>query len=169
MSRSDPIRTNYFDAVQKAEKVTDWLFYLNAPSNGEFHRYPVDCWRFYPDAGGALGDLALDILPLAVQPIDGWRELWVFRHTRQGWQVLVQPPAALLPGVGYAEFAGWVPGGQSMLVAREAVAEGRTIRRFEVVGLDNLIPQRTAFDAESLGPFNRWADARGKRLSLAMR
>lgn len=30
------------------------LFYLNAPSNGEFHRYPVDCWRFYPDSGGAL-------------------------------------------------------------------------------------------------------------------
>lgn len=30
------------------------LFYLNAPSNGEFHRYPVDCWRFYPDSGRAL-------------------------------------------------------------------------------------------------------------------
>ena len=30
------------------------LFYLNAPSNGDFHRYPVDCWRFYPDAGVAL-------------------------------------------------------------------------------------------------------------------
>lgn len=30
MSRSDPIRTNYFDAVQKAEKVSDWLFYLSA-------------------------------------------------------------------------------------------------------------------------------------------
>lgn len=30
------------------------LFYLNAPSNGLFHRYPVDCWRFYPDSGGAL-------------------------------------------------------------------------------------------------------------------
>jgi len=30
------------------------LFYLNAPSNGEYHRYPVDCWRFYPDAGEAL-------------------------------------------------------------------------------------------------------------------
>ncbi|UCU98573.1 methyltransferase domain-containing protein [Acidovorax radicis] len=30
------------------------LFYLNAPSNGEFHRYPADCWRFYPDAGEAL-------------------------------------------------------------------------------------------------------------------
>lgn len=30
------------------------LFYLNAPSNGSFHRYPVDCWRFYPDSGQAL-------------------------------------------------------------------------------------------------------------------
>jgi len=30
------------------------LFYLNAPSNGSFHRYPVDCWRFYPDSGNAL-------------------------------------------------------------------------------------------------------------------
>jgi SAM-dependent methyltransferase len=30
------------------------LFYLNAPSNGKFHRHPVDCWRFYPDCGAAL-------------------------------------------------------------------------------------------------------------------
>ena len=30
------------------------LFYLNVPSNGAFHRYPVDCWRFYPDSGRAL-------------------------------------------------------------------------------------------------------------------
>ena len=30
------------------------LFYLNAPSAGSFHRYPVDCWRFYPDSGKAL-------------------------------------------------------------------------------------------------------------------
>lgn len=30
------------------------LFYLNVPSNGNFHRYPVDCWRFYPDSGRAL-------------------------------------------------------------------------------------------------------------------
>jgi SAM-dependent methyltransferase len=34
------------------------LFYLNVPSNGPFHRYPVDCWRFYPDAGGALVEWA---------------------------------------------------------------------------------------------------------------
>lgn len=30
------------------------LMYLNAPSNGGYHRYPVDNWRFYPDAGKSL-------------------------------------------------------------------------------------------------------------------
>jgi glycosyltransferase involved in cell wall biosynthesis/SAM-dependent methyltransferase len=30
------------------------LLYLNVPSNGSIHRYPVDCWRFYPDSGRAL-------------------------------------------------------------------------------------------------------------------
>ena len=31
------------------------LFYVNAPSNGGgVHQYPVDCWRFFPDCGGAL-------------------------------------------------------------------------------------------------------------------
>jgi SAM-dependent methyltransferase len=30
------------------------LVYVNAPSNGGVHRYPVDCWRFYPDAAKAL-------------------------------------------------------------------------------------------------------------------
>ncbi len=32
----------------------DGLIYINAPSNGSIHRYPVDAWRFYPDAGQAL-------------------------------------------------------------------------------------------------------------------
>jgi SAM-dependent methyltransferase len=30
------------------------LLYINVPSNADFHRYPVDCWRFYPDSGKAL-------------------------------------------------------------------------------------------------------------------
>jgi len=34
------------------------LCYLNAPSNGRVHRYPVDCWRFYPDSGRALATWA---------------------------------------------------------------------------------------------------------------
>lgn len=30
------------------------IFYLNVPSDGAVHKYPVDCWRFYPDSGQAL-------------------------------------------------------------------------------------------------------------------
>lgn len=32
--------------------------YVNAPSSGPYHPYPVDNWRFYPDAGQALVDYA---------------------------------------------------------------------------------------------------------------
>ena len=30
------------------------FIYINAPSNGPYHRCPTDCWRFYPDSGLAL-------------------------------------------------------------------------------------------------------------------
>ncbi|MDX8482942.1 methyltransferase type 11 [Mesorhizobium sp. VK24D] len=30
------------------------VIYVNAPSNGTYHRYPTDNWRFYPDCGQAL-------------------------------------------------------------------------------------------------------------------
>lgn len=36
----------------------DGLIYVNAPSNGMYHRYPTDNWRFYPDAGKALVEYA---------------------------------------------------------------------------------------------------------------
>lgn len=108
-------------------------------------------------------------LALAVQPIEGWRELWVFRQDGAAWSVQVLPPAALQPGIGYAEFAGWEPSGQRLLVAREALAEGRTIRRFEVVALGTLVAERTAFTADALGPFARWPDPAWKRDSLALR
>lgn len=30
------------------------VLYISAPSNGKYHRYPVDNWRFYPNSGRAL-------------------------------------------------------------------------------------------------------------------
>ena len=35
--------------------------YINAPSNGTFHRYPEDHWRFYPDSGYALARWATSV------------------------------------------------------------------------------------------------------------
>lgn len=37
----------------------DGIFYLNAPSNGPFHRYPQDCYRFYPDSCNAIKNWAI--------------------------------------------------------------------------------------------------------------
>ena len=69
---SYPFKNNHFDAVVSTScfehdemfwltflemiRVTKkrGLIYINAPSNGSYHRYPVDNWRFYPDAGRAL-------------------------------------------------------------------------------------------------------------------
>jgi lipopolysaccharide biosynthesis protein/SAM-dependent methyltransferase len=34
------------------------LMYLNAPSNGMVHRFPIDSWRFYPDSGTSLAKWA---------------------------------------------------------------------------------------------------------------
>ena len=40
-----------------------------APSSGEVHRFPYDCWRFYPDGLPAVFDYAgLDLLTSYVQP-----------------------------------------------------------------------------------------------------
>ena len=106
---------------------------------------------------------------LAVQPLDGWRELWVFRKTAQGWTVQVLPPAALHPGLGYAELAGWVPGGRQVLVAREARGEGRYQRRYEVLDLATLAPQRQASDPSVLGAFQRWQMPQWKQQSVSLR
>jgi hypothetical protein len=106
-------------------------------------------------------------LALAVQQTESWRELWVFSLTSGGWTVRVLPPAATAPDVGYAEFAGWVPGGRKMLVAREAKGEGR--RRFEVVALSSLAAEQRAADPAALRAFQRWQDPGWKRETLSLR
>jgi len=74
-----------------------------------------------------------------------------------------------MPEVGYVEFAGWVPGGAEILVAREARGEGKYRRSFEVLRLDTLAVARQAGDPEILGPFQRWQDPAWKRLTLSVR
>ena len=109
-------------------------------------------------------------IAVAVQPLDGWRELWVVRGSKAGWDLQVLPPTAATPGLGYAEFAGWVPGGKQLLVVCESRAEGRyTSRRFSQLALDTLAVQHMAPDPTQLGVFQRWADPSWKGASLALR
>ena len=108
-------------------------------------------------------------LALAVQPLETWRELWVFRKGAQGWTVDVLPPAGSNPDLGYVEFAGFTPGAKRMLVAREVRADGHFRRRFEVLRLDTLVADRQASTPELLPDFERWEDSAWKHQTVALR
>ncbi|MBS0396092.1 MAG: hypothetical protein JSR54_15845, partial [Proteobacteria bacterium] len=95
-------------------------------------------------AGSARPSPSGTALALAVQPLEAWRELWLFRRVAGEWRVSVLPPAISTGGVAYVEFAGWVPGRERLLVARESAQDGRYRRRFEVIELNGLAVERGA-------------------------
>lgn len=109
---------------------------------------------------------------LAVQPLDAWTELWVFRQQRNGrWTIDALPPAAASEtGIGTIEFAGFVPGQARLLVARESRVGGQWQRRFEVLRLDgNFSAERWASTPQKLAAFSRWGDASWKEGSVILR
>ncbi|AXQ30245.1 hypothetical protein D0B54_16885 [Solimonas sp. K1W22B-7] len=108
-------------------------------------------------------------LALSVQPLDTWLELWVFTQTDGAWSVQVLPPAAAAPGIGYVEFAGWVPGGKQILAAREARIDGRWLRSYELVSLATLLTERAASEPAHLTPFYRWQSADWKQRTVSLR
>ncbi len=108
-------------------------------------------------------------LALAVQPMIGWRELWLFHLVGRQWVIDVMPPADDDPQLGYIEFAGWVPGDRLMLAAREARVHGRFIHRFEVVDMATLATTRQADKPSSLSLFYRYQDAIWKSQTVSLR
>jgi hypothetical protein len=108
-------------------------------------------------------------LALAVQPLDAWRELWVFRKSAGQWTVEVLPPASNGPELGYVEFAGWVRGAPQMLLARETRVAGRLRRSFEVARMDTLTVEKQASDPGTLAAFGRSQDAAWKRQTVILR
>ena len=120
-------------------------------------------------AASARANSAGTALALAVQPLDTWRELWVFRKSDKGWTVDVLPPGTSGPDLGYIEFAGWTPGSKRMLVAREVRVDGRFRRRFEVLRMDTLQADKQAATPELLTDFARWEDATWKHQTVALR
>jgi hypothetical protein len=107
-------------------------------------------------------------LLLAVQPLESWRELWVFRAGASGWTVSVVSPGTEDPQAGYVEFAGFAPRTERLLIAREVKERGQFRRRFEELRLEDLIPLKQASSPELLADFGLWADAAWRRDTLAL-
>ena len=113
-------------------------------------------------------------LALAVQPLESWRELWVFHLAGDGWRVDVLPPGDGAPdqsslNLGYVEFAGWVPGGKKLLAAREVRSGGKFTRSFEVLDLETLAVQKRADNPQALNLFYRWQDPAWKGQTVSLR
>jgi len=107
-------------------------------------------------------------LVLAVQPLETWRELWIFHAGEADWTVDVLSPGADDPDEGYVEFAGFAPGTERLLIARESREHGRFRRRFEELRLADLLPVRQASSPELLADFGRWQDVAWRRDTLAL-
>jgi hypothetical protein len=109
------------------------------------------------------------VLVLAVQPLESWRELWVFQQSARGWRVDVLSPGLDDPVEGYVEFAGFAPGTRRLLIAREVEDQGRFHRWFEERRLVDFALVRQASAPELLADFGRWQDLTWRRDTLALR
>ena len=102
-------------------------------------------------------------------PRDGGRDMWRLHRQGVSWAGDVLPPASSDPDIGYAEFAGWVPGAAKMLAAREVRADGKFRRSFELLDMVTLATERGADRPESLSTFYKWQDPAWKRATVSLR
>ncbi|MGO9945727.1 MAG: hypothetical protein ACLPWG_02620 [Steroidobacteraceae bacterium] len=107
-------------------------------------------------------------LVLAVQPLESWRELWVFHERAGSWTIDVLSPGLDNPEEGYVDFAGYAPGTRRLLIAREVKDRGRFRRSFEELRLDDLALVRQASHPELLRDFGPWQDVAWRRDTLAL-
>ena len=105
---------------------------------------------------------------LAVEPTDGWQELWVFRRNDAGWSAEVLPPATDV-GLGFLECAGFVPSLNQFLAVRETSVNGKFVKSFEIIDMATLETQLHADAPRSINAFYRWQDAGWKRDTLSLR
>ncbi len=113
---------------------------------------------------------AQPVLTLAVQTLEGWRELWLWHKLDQQWQVDVIPPAHTDPDLAYVDFAGWIPGSKDkFLLAREARVDGRVQRSFDVFNRQSLRSEQSVDKPRNSALFYKWQDPQWQRLTLSLR
>ena len=107
---------------------------------------------------------------VAVEPLPGWLELWMFRKGDDGnWMIDVLPPTTDGVDLGYVELAGWSPDGKRAVVVREGRAAGAVHRSFEVVVMGTLAVERQAGSLGGLGGAKAWAAKAWRARTVALR
>jgi hypothetical protein len=113
---------------------------------------------------------------VAVQPLPGWLELWLFRRGSDGaWSVDVLAPDTDGPDLGYVDVAGWSPDGKRMLIVRESRSGGagagraNVQRSFEIVKVATLAVERESRRWAAVGAAKRWATAAWRADAIALR
>ncbi|TMQ12194.1 MAG: hypothetical protein E6J90_32170 [Deltaproteobacteria bacterium] len=105
---------------------------------------------------------------LAIEPLPGWLELWLFRRVPGGWAADILPPATEGPDLGYVELAGWSADSSRAVIVREAREAGAVHRTWQVIKLDALAIEKQTSRLGDLGVSRSWIapEWRGKTLAL---
>jgi len=117
-------------------------------------------FRVAPDRAAAV---------LAIEPLPGWLELWMFRRAAGGWTLDVLAPATEGPDLGYVELAGWSGDAARAVIVREAREAGAIHRTYQVVKLASLAVEHQSSRLADLGPGRAWLTPEWRGRTLALR
>jgi hypothetical protein len=166
-----PSATGLRVATQPGQPGETCVFLLDA-QHGADHPLARRCTFAVVWTASARANAPSTALTLAVQPLAGWRELWMFRATAAGWTLQVLPPSTETSGVGYVEFAGWVPTTGEVLAARELrdpLHGNKLTRTYELLDGQTLVTEKAADAPASLKTFWRFQDPAWKRATVSLR
>lgn len=101
----DPMFWVTFLEVVRVAKTGGYV-YINAPSNGQYHAYPSDNWRFYPDASLALANWArlqgheIELIEsfIARRKADEWNDCVMVFRKGQGGHTIPRRVVDTFPG-----------------------------------------------------------------------
>jgi hypothetical protein len=120
----------------------------------------ANSFRVAPDHAAAV---------LAIQPLPGWLELWMFRRVPGGWTVDVLAPSTEGIDLGYVELAGWSTDGSHAVIVREARSDGAIHRTWQTLKLDALAVDKQTSRLADLGAARAWVTPEWRGRTLALR
>lgn len=157
-----PRRADPALALTAGEPGQTCLAIAGSPPRCTYGQVWASSFRVAPDHAAAV---------VAVEPLPGWLELWMFRRAAGagGWTVDVLAPATEGPDLGYVELAGWSTDGSRAVLVREARSEGWVHRTWQLVRLDALTVERQTSRLADLGVARSWIAPEWRGRTLALR